>query len=298
MEPKSRRDVLRSGWKLGGALLVGAAGYTGYEALRPLTSSAHGAKITVGTVSSFPPESTTYVPAGRMYMVNTQGYLFALSQKCPHLGCHVPYCKSSGRFECPCHGSVYDLAGEYIAGPAPRGMDRYHVTLQGEHVVVDTNALSERPEPPPFEPEWLERSLDRYLVAGLVFMVLLLAGFVAYRVREPSLRTTALHAQTASYRSIGHQLFAQDCAQCHGKDANGGGSAPTLNSSQFLKNTSDDQIVALVSGGVSGTEMPPWSLDYGGTLTAEQVRQLTTYLRSLEGTAPSIPNWRQSAKAS
>ena len=43
----------------------------------------------------------------------------------------------------------------------------------------------ERPAPPPFEPEGLERSLDRYLVWGLVFMVVLTAGFVAYRVREP-----------------------------------------------------------------------------------------------------------------
>jgi cytochrome c oxidase cbb3-type subunit 3 len=116
-------------------------------------------------------------------------------------------------------------------------------------------------------------------------------------VREPSLRKTALHAQTASYRSIGSQLFSQNCAQCHGANATGGGSAPTLNSAQFLKSTSDDQIVALVSGGVSGTEMPAWSLDYGGTLTAEQVRQLTTYLRSLEPTAPSIPTWRQGTKA-
>jgi mono/diheme cytochrome c family protein len=155
----------------------------------------------------------------------------------------------------------------------------------------------ERPQPPPFEPGWLERSLNRYLAWGLVFMVPLLAGFVAYRVREPSLRRAATRAQTTSYTTIGQQIFAANCAQCHGKDAAGGGSGPTLNSSQFLKNTTDDQIFALVSGGVSGTEMPAWSLDYGGTFTAEQVRQVITYLRSLEPRAPSIPAWRQSAKA-
>jgi nitrite reductase/ring-hydroxylating ferredoxin subunit len=145
MSDKSRRDFLRDGWKLGGALLIGAAGYTGYEALRPLASGAGGAKITVGTISSFAPETSTYVSAGRMYMVNTHDYLFALSQKCPHLGCHVPYCESSGRFECPCHGSIYDLAGEYIAGPAPRGMDRYKVTLDGPNVIVDTSVLKTGP---------------------------------------------------------------------------------------------------------------------------------------------------------
>ena len=155
----------------------------------------------------------------------------------------------------------------------------------------------ERPQPPPFEPEWLERSLNRYMAWGLVFMVVLLAGFVAYRVREPSLRRAATRAQTASYTTIGGQLFSANCAQCHGKNATGGGSAPTLNSTQFLKSTTDDQIFALVSGGVSGTEMPAWSLDYGGTFTDEQVREVITYLRSLEPHAPSVPTWRQGTKA-
>ena len=85
-------------------------------------------------------------------------------------------------------------------------------------------------------------------------------------------------------RTSATRSSAASCAQCHGKDATGGGSAPTLNSSQFLKSTTDDQIFALVSGGVSGTEMPAWSLDYGGTFTDEQVRQVVTYLRSLEPT--------------
>ena len=155
----------------------------------------------------------------------------------------------------------------------------------------------ERPKPPPFEPEWLERSLNRYLTWGLFFMLVLLAGFLTYRVREPSLRRDATRAQTASYTAIGKQLFAASCAQCHGAQGSGGGSAPTLGSQQFLKSTSDNQIFALVSGGVSGTEMPAWNLDYGGTLTDEQVREVVTFLRSLEPKAPSVPTWRQGTKA-
>jgi mono/diheme cytochrome c family protein len=150
----------------------------------------------------------------------------------------------------------------------------------------------ERPAPPPFEPEELERSLDRYLAWGLVFMVVLIAGFFAYRVREPDLRANAIVQQQTSYREIGTELFATNCSGCHGKGANGG-SAPVLNSTQFLKSTKDPQIQALVAGGISGTEMPAWSLAFGGTLTDEQIVQITTYLRSLEHNAPSVPNWRQ-----
>jgi mono/diheme cytochrome c family protein len=155
----------------------------------------------------------------------------------------------------------------------------------------------ERPQPPPFEPAWLERSLNRYMTWGLVFMVVLVGGFVAYRVREPSLRRDATRAQQRSYTAIGRQIFASDCATCHGSNATGGGDAPTLNSKEFLKTTSDDQIAALVSGGVSGTAMPAWSLDYGGTLTDEQVQQVVTYLRALESRAPSIPTWRNGTRA-
>jgi cytochrome b6-f complex iron-sulfur subunit len=47
------------------------------------------------------------------------------SADCPHLGCAVPWCQSSQWFECPCHGSRYNRWGEWVGGPAPRGLDRY-----------------------------------------------------------------------------------------------------------------------------------------------------------------------------
>ena len=154
----------------------------------------------------------------------------------------------------------------------------------------------ERPSPPPFEPEALERSLDRYLGIGLVFMALLIVGFVTYTVREPGLRKTAAAQQQSSYRDIGDTLFAGSCASCHGK-AGTGGSAPVLNSRQFLKATTDGQMKGIIAGGISGTEMPAWSFEFGGTFTDEQVQQVTTYLRSLEPKAPSVPSWRSGAAA-
>ena len=154
---------------------------------------------------------------------------------------------------------------------------------------------SERPTPPPFESDALERSLDRYLIAGLIFMALLIAGFVTYRVREPQLRANAKEAQQVSYTQIGQQMFETNCSSCHGKGAVGG-SAPVLNSKEFLTSASDGQIEHLIAGGVSGSDMAAWSLEFGGSLTDEQVVQLTTYLRSLQPDAPSVPNWRSGAK--
>jgi cytochrome b6-f complex iron-sulfur subunit len=59
-------------------------------------------------------------------------------QKCPHLGCRVPQCVTSQWFECPCHGSQYNRVGEKKGGPAPRGMDRFGVEVNGDNVVINT----------------------------------------------------------------------------------------------------------------------------------------------------------------
>ena len=45
------------------------------------------------------------------------------SSVCPHLGCRYNWAAEQKRFICPCHGSEYGIQGEYLAGPAPRGLD-------------------------------------------------------------------------------------------------------------------------------------------------------------------------------
>src|SRR3546814_16684555 len=67
--------------------------------------------------------------------------LVALYQKCPHLGCRVPECKSSPWFECQRHGSQYNQVGEKKGGPAPRGMDRFPMDMGEGRVTVDTGVI-------------------------------------------------------------------------------------------------------------------------------------------------------------
>jgi cytochrome b6-f complex iron-sulfur subunit len=99
-----------------------------------------------------------YYGAGRFYLVAYEGDgtdtlyqglvgegLMALYQKCVHLGCRVPFCVQSQWFECPCHGSKYNNAGEYRDGPAPRGMDRFRVVVQNGLVSVDTGTRIDGP---------------------------------------------------------------------------------------------------------------------------------------------------------
>ena len=67
--------------------------------------------------------------------------IVALYQKCPHLGCRIPECSSSQWFECQCHGSQYNRVGEKKAGPAPRGMDRFAVSVSNGNLTIDTGSV-------------------------------------------------------------------------------------------------------------------------------------------------------------
>jgi cytochrome b6-f complex iron-sulfur subunit len=69
-------------------------------------------------------------------------YWVALYQRCVHLGCTVPFRDSCVSFKCPCHGSHYNVDGEYLDGPAPRSLDRFALSFSGEDVVVSTGTLN------------------------------------------------------------------------------------------------------------------------------------------------------------
>jgi cytochrome b6-f complex iron-sulfur subunit len=72
--------------------------------------------------------------------------IMALYQKCAHLGCRTPYCPTSGYFECPCHGALFNLAGERRGGPAPAGMWRFPIEIDAnDNVIVDTSKPSAQP---------------------------------------------------------------------------------------------------------------------------------------------------------
>lgn len=137
----------------------------------------------------------------------------------------------------------------------------------------------------------LTRSSRRWQAAGTFILILLVLAFPLYRATDGSRRDAALASQNQALLTQGHELWGTNCAACHGTNGEGG-SAPALNSQEFLTSVSDDQIHGIIAGGIPGTPMPAWLNDYGGPLTDEQISALVTYLRSWEKTAPSVPDWR------
>jgi Rieske Fe-S protein len=53
----------------------------------------------------------------------------ALSATCTHLGCRVRWDEAKTQYRCPCHGGVFDRAGNVVAGPPPSGLTRLNVRV-------------------------------------------------------------------------------------------------------------------------------------------------------------------------
>lgn len=159
------------GGTFGAFMGIQALAWLGF--LWPKVSGGFGSKVDAGKIEdlknqiiqadgsvipAFIPEARAYVlpfsetSAGASQFTDgstiAEG-LVAVYQRCVHLGCRVPWCNSSQGFECPCHGSKYNMVGEYYAGPAPRNLDRFVVNVSSSgKLIIDTGTIIESPRAP------------------------------------------------------------------------------------------------------------------------------------------------------
>lgn len=66
----------------------------------------------------------------------TSGEWRAFSAVCTHLQCTVQFRADQERIWCACHNGYFDLTGKNVAGPPPRPLDQFDVTVQEEDVIV------------------------------------------------------------------------------------------------------------------------------------------------------------------
>lgn len=95
----------------------------------------------------------------RSWVKDSDGsYWLAIYQVCVHLGCKVPFRDDCNSFKCPCHGSHYNIDGEYLDGPAPRSLDRFAMSFdKSGNVLVDTGKLNQHVERPDVGTRVLEK---------------------------------------------------------------------------------------------------------------------------------------------
>jgi menaquinol-cytochrome c reductase iron-sulfur subunit len=64
------------------------------------------------------------------------GQVTVFSPMCTHLGCGYHWNEGEQKFKCPCHGSVYDVSGRVVAGPAPRPLDTLPAKTENGRLLV------------------------------------------------------------------------------------------------------------------------------------------------------------------
>ncbi len=96
-------------------------------------------KFKLGTPSNFSPGSVTLITDQNVYVVRAmEGFFFALSATCTHLGCITNWKPDEGIVACPCHGSKFSRDGVVIGGPAPKPLPRFEISLDDQgNLVVD-----------------------------------------------------------------------------------------------------------------------------------------------------------------
>jgi Rieske Fe-S protein len=145
----SRRSFLNTLWVILGGLAFAEVvalvlGFFQPKKVREKAGDSAGI-VEAGSVEKFSLNSVTAFVRGKFYLARLEdGGFLALSRKCTHLGCTVPWSSKEMKFVCPCHASVYDIRGEVVTAPAPRPLDLHHVFIENNIVKVDTNKVIKR----------------------------------------------------------------------------------------------------------------------------------------------------------
>ena len=147
----SRRSFLAKVWLGLGIVAVAECAWVVISFLRPRKSGAEedgfGDVIEAGPTENFEPGTVTAFPRGPFYLARLEdGGFLALSRKCTHLGCTVPWVQAEVSFICPCHASTFDITGNVISPPAPRALDLYRIFIENNVVKVDTRRRTRRTE--------------------------------------------------------------------------------------------------------------------------------------------------------
>ena len=149
---------------------------------------------------------------------------------------------------------------------------------------------------PGYSDEELERRvLERYMGWGIVLTTIFAIFLPLYWLNEPARLTNAQSAGEVADFEAGETLFVQNCALCHGQNAEGGGAASTYDPSdswpapnlttiekryEGTPPATDirDYIVQTIRRGRPGTPMPAWGSAFGGPMTDDQIESIADWI--------------------
>jgi len=123
----SRRRLLTATSVVGLAGANGVAWFSNLLFFKPRVTYGEPSRFRAGKPDSYPPGTRLPLMQQRVTIVRNEAGMAAISNTCTHLGCVIATTEIG--FDCPCHGSRFDPDGNVLAGPAPRPLSWYRLSL-------------------------------------------------------------------------------------------------------------------------------------------------------------------------
>jgi len=101
----------------------------------PLSGEAAVESAVAGRAGGLRPNSAAIFKFGSkpgIVVRTAEGEVKAFSAVCTHLDCTVQFKSDTSQLWCACHNGTYDLGGNVVSGPPPRGLEKFVVNLRGE----------------------------------------------------------------------------------------------------------------------------------------------------------------------
>ena len=144
----TRRRLVRLGWITSVLVVVGGQLWLLLRLFFAPTTPGEGrGQFALGTLDTLPVGSAKHFRKERCIVAHHPTGVLALSDECTHQKCTVDYLPERQVIFCPCHSAQFSTTGAVLAGPAPRPLDRFAVTVHDGQMVVDTTQRLTAPSP-------------------------------------------------------------------------------------------------------------------------------------------------------
>lgn len=136
----SRRRLIN--WILGlgsGSVLAAVLYPVARFIIPPEIPEAAASQVLAGTTSELDAEGWKIFRFGNIAGIvlrTEEGDIRAFEATCSHLSCTVQYRRDLRKIWCACHNGEFDLNGVNVAGPPPRPLVRFEVTLNEDEIWV------------------------------------------------------------------------------------------------------------------------------------------------------------------
>ena len=101
----------------------------------PASGEAATESAVAGRLAALRPNSAAIFKFGSkpgIVVRTADGEVRAFSAVCTHLDCTVQFKADTTQLWCACHNGMYDLGGNVVSGPPPRGLEKFSVNMRGE----------------------------------------------------------------------------------------------------------------------------------------------------------------------